>query len=110
VNLLVLVVGLLVALASGVSAVVDTATKLRALRTPATSSGSLVVPGGAATPRSRLRWFARPIFLGLVTVVLLAGTFTLGRTTAPQAHPRPRYADGTRSLTGNSGQVNDRRR
>jgi hypothetical protein len=101
VNNLVVLVGLLVTLTTGLSAIVDTITKIRALRTPTATSGSLVVPSRAATRRSRLRWFARPILLGLITVGLLAGTFMLGRTTAPQAHPRPHYPDGTDPTTTN---------
>ncbi len=96
-NLAVIVIGLLVTLASGLSTVIDTVAKVRALRS--TPSGSLVVPSRTATPQSRLRWFVRPILLGLATVVLLAGTFTLGRATAPQAQARPRYPDGTDPAT-----------
>jgi hypothetical protein len=93
VNSAVVLVGLLVALITAASTIVDAIIKVRALRTPADSSGSLVVPRPGATPRSRLRWFARPMLLGLITVVLFTGTFILGRATAPEAQARP--PDGT---------------
>jgi Protein of unknown function (DUF2690) len=91
-NSTVVLVGLLGALIAGASTIIDTIIKVRALRTPLDSAGSLIVPHPAATPRSRLRWFARPMLLGLITL-LFFGTFMLGRATAPEAQAQP--PDGT---------------